>query len=336
MATAKSADFADLVDDFGQKWNRFWFSPAEALPACVLRLVVGVLAAAHFLDLGYRINVWYANNGAVPPVAVRRLLELTASGEEFRYTYLNAFPASSGSWIVHGLAIVVAIAFAVGFLTRISGILTLAATLAYVHRFPQVGGHIEPVLCFLIGYLCITPSGSRWSVDSRLFGAAPKGSLLPLVLGAADAPIAANIGLRLVQVHLAMFYAMMGLTKLYGDAWWEGTAIWILLAQTQSRPLDLTGIRRLGQAGEYLLNFWTHAIVYFELAFGILIWTRIGRPILLWLSVLIWLSVIVATGHVLFGLTMLGANIAYLPAGVFEPLARRSELTGATAPALSA
>src|SRR5206468_98956 len=85
------------------------------------------------------------------------------------------------------------------------------------------------------------------------------------------------------------------------------------LAQTQSRPLDLTGIRRWGQAGEYLVNLWSHAIVYFELAFGILIWTRIGRPILLWLSVFIWLSVIVATGHVLFGLTMLAANIAFLP-----------------------
>src|SRR4051794_28157658 len=166
--------FTDLVEDFGQRWNRFWFTPADALPACVLRICVGLLAAAHFLDVGYRLNVWYASDSAVPPTAVRRLLELTASGEEYRYTYLDAFPASTGLFIVHGLALVLALAFAAGFLTRITGLLTLAALLAYVHRFPQVAGHIEPVLCFLTGYLCIAPSGSRLSIDRRLFGGAKK------------------------------------------------------------------------------------------------------------------------------------------------------------------
>jgi hypothetical protein len=134
-----------------------------------------------------------------------------------------------------------------------------------------------------------------------------------MLTGSSEPSVAANVGLRLIQVHLAMFYAMMGLTKLYGDAWWEGSGVWLLLAQTQSRPLDLTGLRRFGVIGEYLLNFWTHTVVYFELAFGVLIWTRIGRPILLVLSFFIWLSVIVATGHLLFGLTMLMAGIAYLP-----------------------
>ena len=65
--------------------------------------------------------------------------------------------------------------------------------------------------------------------------------------------------------------------------------------------------------------------VYFELAFGILIWTRMGRPILLWLSVLIWLSIIVATGHLLLGLTMLAANLAFLPPTAFAPLNSREE-----------
>ena len=324
MATATKADFTDLAEDFGQKWNRFWFAPASSLPMCVLRILVGLLAAAHFLELGQGLNIWCANDGVVPPAAVRRLLELTSSGTEYRYSYLNGLPASSALLVIHVLAIVASLMFAVGLLTRISGLLTLAALLAYVHRIPQVAGHAEPVLSFLIAYLCIAPSGAWLSLDRRLFGSSKDNATLRIVLGAADAPVAANVALRLTQVHLAMFYAMMGLTKLYGDAWWEGSAVWILLAQTQSRPLDLTSIRRWGQIGEYVVNFWTHAIVYFELAFGILIWTRIGRPILLWLSVLIWASVILVTGQLLFGLTMLAANVAFLPAKAFEPLVPRS------------
>ncbi len=323
MATGAKTDFTELAEDFGQKWNRFWFAPANPLPVCVLRIFVGMLAAAHFLELGQGLNVWYASDGVVPPAAVRRLLDLTSSGVEYRYSYLDGLPVSSALVVIHVLAILASLAFALGLLTRISGLLTLAALLAYIHRLPQIAGHVEPVLSFLIFYLCIAPSGARLSLDWRLFGSSKSKATLAWIVGSSDAPEVANVALRLTQVHLAMFYAMMGLTKLYGDAWWEGSAVWILLAQTQSRPVDLTGIRRWGQIGEYLINFWTHGIVYFELAFGILIWTRIGRPIVLWLSVLIWVSVIIATGHVLFGLTMLAANAAFLPAAVFEPFVRR-------------
>src|SRR4029077_13660990 len=101
MATATKTDFTDLAEDFGQRWNRFWFAPADSLPVCVLRIFVGVLAAAHFLELGQGLNVWYASDGAIPPAAVRRLLELTNSGVEYRHSYLDGLPASSALVAMH-------------------------------------------------------------------------------------------------------------------------------------------------------------------------------------------------------------------------------------------
>src|SRR5213592_2171252 len=132
MATATKADFTDLAEDFGQRWNRFWFAPADSLPVCVLRIVVGVLTAAHFLELTSGLNTWYASDGVVPPAAVRRLLELTSSGVEYRYSYLDVLPASSVLLAMHVLAMVASLAFALGFLTRVSGLLTLVALLAYI------------------------------------------------------------------------------------------------------------------------------------------------------------------------------------------------------------
>src|SRR4029450_10990305 len=123
--------------------------------------------------------------------------------------------------------------------------------------------------------------------------------------------IVANIGLRLIQVHLAMFCAMMGLSKLYGDSWWDGNAIWVLLAQTQSRPLNLTALRGAGQVGEYLLNFWALATVYFELAFPVLIWNRGGRPLLVSAAVVIWSALVLATGNLLFGAALIVASAAF-------------------------
>ncbi len=151
MAVGAKAEFSDLAEDFGRAWNRFWFTPGDALPAARLRIAVGILAALHFCDLATGLSTWYASDGVMPPAAVNRLLDLTASGTEFRYSYLNFIPDSSLLVAMHVLAIAVSLAFAAGFLTRISGVLTLVALLTYIHRVPEVAGHAEPVLCFLVG-----------------------------------------------------------------------------------------------------------------------------------------------------------------------------------------
>jgi len=271
---------------------------------------VGLAAALHLADLASGLITWYAQDGLLPPATVHRLLELTTGDAEYHLSYLNLIGDAGELRIMHGAAIVAALCFAAGLFTRASGVLTLMAVLSYVHRAPQIAGHLEPLLSFLLFYLCLAPSGACLSLDRRLFGS--KSSAAMILGGRGEPSMIANVALRLIQVHLAMFYAMMGLTKLYGDAWWDGNAMWLLIAQTESRPLDLTGLRSAGRLGEYLLNFWTHTIVYFELAFPVLIWSRVARPLLLALSVLVWLSLIIATGQLLFGLTMMAAGMAYI------------------------
>ena len=337
MATVSQQELSDLTEEFGQRWNRFWFTPADVLPCCVLRVAVGLIAAAHFLAMGPGLGVWFANDGALNPAAVKRILELPGGGGvTFHPSYLNYFSSGTGLYIVHAAAVIVALAFAVGFLTRASGLLTLIALLAYVHRVPEIAGYVEPLLSFLIVYLVIAPSGALFSVDQRLLGSNKKSTLAMLLAGSPQPSLAANISLRLIQIHVAMFYAMMGLSKLYGDAWWQGGAIWMLMAQTESRVIDGTMFRRMGQIGEYLLNFATHLIVYFELAFGVLIWTRFGRPVLLTLSLIVWPIVILSTGQLLFGLAMLAANLAFVSPSWLRSLFGQAEGSGRAAMPLDA
>lgn len=315
MATTTASDAKDVTEEFGQRWNRFWFTPADALPCSLLRIIMGLLATAHFLAMGPALNVWYASDGALTPAAVKQILDLPGGGgANFHWSYLNYPAGPTALYVLHAIAVIASLAFAVGLLTRVSGMLTLVALLAYVHRVPQIAGHVEPVLSFLVAYLTLAPSGAWLSIDQRVFGSGKKSALAGFLAGPAEPSVAANIGLRLIQVHVAMFYAMMGLSKLYGDAWWQGAAIWIMLAQTESRPLDASGLRRAGEIGEYALNLVTHLIVYFELAFPVLIWTRMGRPVLLAVSLVTWTVIILVTGHLLFGLAMLATGLAFVPA----------------------
>jgi hypothetical protein len=322
--------FTELADALGSAWNRFWFTPADPLPCAVLRIAVGLLAIGHFLSLGIDLDRWYASNGLLPPATVTALTDVRLGDgtleRSYHFSYLNYFSTPGQLWFAHAAAIMAAVAFTAGLLTRVSGLVTVAALLSYVHRAPMIAGHLEPVLGFLLMYLCIAPSGSYFAID-RLF-ARRQGNGVEV-----QPSLWANLGLRLIQVHVAMFFLMMGLTKLNGDGWWDGIAVWSLLAQTQSRPFDMTFLQDWGQYGEYLVNFWTHAVVYYELAFPILIWNRTARPLLLGLGLIVWISIILASGLLLFGLTMLVATAAFLPPQWYQSLAVRpgSSATLATA-----
>jgi hypothetical protein len=309
--------FSDLVEAIGSGWNRFWFTPADPLPCGVLRIVVGLLAIAHLVSLSHDLDRWYSKDALLSPAAVTRLLAESGQTQDFHYSYLGKFAAGDIAY-VHWAAIAAAAAFTLGLITPVSGVLTAVALLAYIHRVPQVTGHLEPVLVFLVLYLVIGHGGARLSLDRLLFGRKPQPGVSSSVTPWEG--LAANIGLRLIQVHVAMFFLMMALTKLYGDAWWDGNAIWYLLAQTQSRPINLSSLRGWGRSGALLINSWTLAVVYYELAFPILIWNRLARPLLLVLGLAIWTSLILATGHLLFGLAMLTATAAFLPASLFQSL----------------
>jgi hypothetical protein len=160
-------------------------------------------------------------------------------------------------------------------------------------------------LALLLFYLCIAPAGKYLSVDAWL---ARRSAASVLRSEASPLSLAAAVSLRLIQVHLAAFIAMSALTKINGNAWWNGEAIWVLMAQTHSRPLDLSGLR------DYvlLLNAWTHAIVIFELLFPVLIWNRLARPILLVAGVVLWTSLALVTGLGLYAATLIVGTLAFV------------------------
>ncbi len=102
-----------------------------------------------------------------------------------------------------------------------------------------------------------------------------------------------------------MLYATMGAAKLMGNAWWTGMGVWWLMTRPESRLIDLTGMH------PFAINFWTHAIIAFELGFPILIWIRLARPLLLAIAVLMWSLMAILTGQVAFSLMMLVANLSF-------------------------
>jgi len=300
----------ELRSAFGTGWTRFWFTPADPSAVCALRVLVGLAATYFLLSHSADLLVWFGKDGLLPAETVRQLIRPASDASVgFRWSYLFHLESSRLLWVAHALGCIVALAFTLGLFTRISAVLTLAVVLSYVHRAPMIAGPLEPILTMLLFYLCFAPCGYQWSLDQilkRVRTGTTVAKETPPDGGGGS--LSANISIRLIQIHLAALYLMMGLTKLAGETWWRGDAIWWLIAHTESRLVDLTFLHR----HLMLMNFWTHAVVAFELSFAVLVWNRLARPLLLWIAVVMWLSLALVTGLVSFCAIMMIANLCYV------------------------
>jgi hypothetical protein len=80
-----------------------------------------------------------------------------------------------------------------------------------------------------------------------------------------------------------------------------------------------------------VLNFWTHAMVGLELLFGLLIFHRLARPLLLAASLVHWTLIGLVTGLLSYAAAMLVANVVFISPAILRHVCR-----GTPAPAGSA
>ena len=296
--------------DFGRSWNGFWFRPSDPTLCCLLRIGLGLMALLHLGSYFDDLVRWYAADGLLPTSTVDALL---GGNSSFHPTYLTLAGSPTSLWILHICGLVAAAALTLGLFSRTSAAVTAIATLALANRAPVISGPVEPVLIFMLLYLSLAPAGARFSLDALLIRPFLTKSPFELFAHKEEPSVLATLSLRLMQVHLAAFYLMMALAKTYGDAWWDGAAVWHLIAQTHSRPLDLSSLR----GSEFVLNAWTHFIVWTQLLFPFLVWNRFTRPVILVAVALLWVSMLPLTGLTSFCLLMLIATLCYLPPEVF-------------------
>jgi hypothetical protein len=126
--------------------------------------------------------------------------------------------------------------------------------------------------------------------------------------------------LRLLQVHFCFIYMAAGLSKLQGNTWWNGTAIWSTLANPEFSPLRfqlyvdglrwLAGHRRLW---EVCMVGGVGYTLTLEIGFPFLVWFRQTRWLMIIGAVFLHTGIALCMGLVLFSLTMLAMVLAFVP-----------------------
>ena len=118
---------------------------------------------------------------------------------------------------------------------------------------------------------------------------------------------------------------MSGSSKLLGAAWWNGTALWLCLANYNFAPMR---VGLYDQALTFLCNYrplWeiclTSGVVFTlftEIGFTFLVWGRRWRPFMVTCSILMHLGIGLIMGLTVFSLLMLTMVLAFVPPNVMR------------------
>lgn len=303
----------DAASRFGDGWNRFWYTPSHPLPVAILRIGAGTIAFWVILTFSFDLLRYFGPKGIIQLSMIERLFP---SGVATRFSYLDYVRDSATLQVVHYLGLAILAANVLGLWSRATSILSLVVFLSYFHRGAILAGIGEPVIAMLLFYLCFAPTGDCLSADAwlrrrRAAKSNPAATAAGMSPCDADPKFTATIGVRLVQVHTTLIYFLMFCATLqYNAVWWNGTAVWWLIARPESSLLDLRGLYHY----PYVINLWTSALILFYLAFAVLIWNRTARPLLIALSVPVWIGTAILTGLVPFSAAMFVCGLSFVSA----------------------
>jgi uncharacterized membrane protein YphA (DoxX/SURF4 family) len=279
-------------------WNSFWYTPVDPTLLGIMRILAGSMLVYTHGVWGLALDDFFGPNGWIS----RDLVDLVEK-DQLAYSFWWLVPPR-WLWPAYALAMAALVCFTIGLWTRVTAVLALAVVISFVYRVPEALFGLDKISLVLTFYLALGPSGAALSVDRWLARRkrGPEGA-------AARASVAANFTLRLIQIHMCIIYFFAGVSKLQGQAWWTGNAMWLAFGNLEYQSVDMTWLAWHPWAVEFL----THFTALWELSFCVLIWIPLLRPLVLVTSLVMHLGIGACMGLWTFSLMMLFGCASFLP-----------------------
>lgn len=296
--TTLVASTRNYFAELWRAWNNFWFTPTDPATLALIRLLAGgMMLYTHFV-WSFDLAGFIGRDGYTP-------VEMLKGMPARDVTVWSLFDWIGPNWLlwtVHILALGVFACLFLGLFSRVAAVLAYLLAVSYVHRVtPGAFYGLDKANCMMAMYLMLGPCGARYSLDR----------LWRLRRGDASEPApstAANVAIRLLQLHLCVVYFFSALAKIEGNTWRVGTAMWWAAANYEYQSLPLTWLADW----PILIAFFTHLTVFWELSYAFLVWNRFTRPWMIWTAVAVHGGIALFMGMITFGLAMIFANLSFL------------------------
>ena len=289
---------AALARDLAEGWDRFWFTPADPTLLGLIRVLTGLMLVYTHAVWGLDLDDFFGRDPWLSESLVRSI-----QSDQYAYSFWWLVPAR-WAWGVHAVSLTVLALFAVGYKTRLTSVPALVVAISYAHRVPEALFGLDQINVMLTLYLTVGGAGQALSVDRWLASRRRGQPASP------PAPsVAANLALRLINVHMCVIYLFAGISKLQGEAWWDGQAMWGAFANLEYQSADMTWLARHPR----LIELATHVCVFWEMTFCVLVWKPRWRPLVLAGAVALHVGIGACLGMWTFGLIMLVGCASFLP-----------------------
>jgi hypothetical protein len=289
-------------------WAAFWLTPVNPAGLRVLRVLGGLLFLGWLLPFAGNVDSFFGPTGWFDVRAYHETVALDAgSSAPLGWSLLYVCGSSSMLHAFYWGIVGILVLFTFGICTRITAVLTwlIVASFLASPAASFEGDYLLNILALylMLGHLLLGQWSQPLSTSERLLGSKRISS----------PSIAANLTLRLVQVHFAIVLLVSGLHKLQFGDWWSGVAYWYPL----NPAFELTPERlrlKAAHAGSYLfvLSLLQYLALAWQLTFPFFAWRRRWRPMLLVGAVAGWIGSVVIYRQPLFGPVLMIVCLSYL------------------------
>jgi hypothetical protein len=284
-------------------WSTFWFRPVWARPLGAFRIVVGVLTLAQLALLAFEMDYWLTDQGMLQGAEARLI------AGPWRPSPLQWVQDPVSMRVFFAATAAVALAFTVGWRTRVMGVLLYLMALSIHHRnIPSNCGPDNLLMIFLF-YLMLSPCGAAYSLDARRASRRRGTVAEPLIVPWAQ---------RLLQLHLCLIYFNTAILKTSGSTWLGGTAIHFVLHNDEFRRFDFTALAQY----PILINVFTQAGLLTEFCLAFFLWFRPTRRWVIAAGLVLHSGVLLIVNVPLFGELMMACYLTFLSPDEFDQLLR--------------
>lgn len=304
-------------------WIDFWFRAIDPVGLHALRILTGVLLIAWLLPFFGNTVALFGLEGWFDQQAYREAARLPIE-ERPQFGWSILYLCGSNPLLLKGAcagAIVVFSLFTLGIATRVTAIGSWIMAVSFSAN-PAFGYDADGLLVLLVFYLMVGYVFLNQTQGSQTIASRCLGSRLQIVLfnravsaGAVESrrSVAANVALRLLQVHWAMVMVGSGLHKLQFGDWWAGVALWYPLYPPLSTTLeDAQTHSSHGIALLTVLSLAAYAMLAWQIAFPVFAWKPHWRWLLLGGAGLGWLGCAWLYELPLFGAVLFLGCLSYL------------------------
>ncbi len=283
-------------------WDSFWFTPASPLPMAVFRILIGLAALELLLgQLAPEFFTWFGTNGITEVDTLRAhwpgaALDLFLLLPEGNFWLALAF----------GFLVISAVALTIGLFTRFSAAIVFIGLSSLFHHNPLVLQGPERLLFLALIFVSLSNAGRALSIDNLL--AAVKNGRGDL---AVVTPLYSQWAQRLVQVELSLLYLQCVVSKLSGEFWRDGTAVYYTSRIQSMFRIDVPYVFD----HIWTIKLLTWGTIGIEAALAILLWWRPARYWVMVLGILLHAGIDITMNIPAFGWVAVSFYIAFVDAG---------------------